>query len=80
MNISMPFLASTVQEHIPRELDALFHRTRTTISDTDKMLGIDLLIEVISDLLDNCFGSIFAELSHLQPSKNWTMQMLSLSV
>lgn len=69
MSISKPFLACTVQENIPRELEALTQRTRTTISDADKMLGIDLLIEVTCDLMDNCFGDIFAELSLLNPSK-----------
>jgi len=69
MCIHAPYLVSSVQERIPSELEGLYQRTRSRVSDTDKMLGIDLLIETTCDLIDTCFGSIFQELAELKPSK-----------
>ncbi|WP_410209616.1 hypothetical protein [Aquirhabdus sp.] len=70
MSINAPFLASTVQDRITTELEGLYQRTRSRVSDADKKLGLELLIEANCDLLDTCFGSIFEELSRLQPSKD----------
>lgn len=68
MSISPPVFACTLQERIPVELEALYHTTRTHVSDADMLHGVELLAEVYCDLLDTCFVRILDDLNRTNPS------------
>ncbi len=69
MSLNPPFLAATLDPRIPAELALLYERTRISVSDEDKMLGIHLLIDALCELMDTCFVQIFEEMAQTHPSK-----------
>lgn len=70
MSISPPIFACTLQERIPVELEALYHATRTKVTDADKIQGVELLAEAYCDLIDTCFVRLLDDLTNTDsPSK-----------
>ncbi len=72
MSISPPFFASALQARIPVELEVLYQSSRTHVSDADKLLGIELLIEAYCDLVDTCFVGLINEIQRTHESKDLT--------
>ena len=70
LSIRPPYLASTVHDRIPVELEKLYRRTRTHVTDADKMLGLELLIEANCDMIDTGFLALLDELSRTNPKLN----------
>ncbi len=69
MSIKPPFFCALLADHIPVDLEGIYQRTTTTVSDADKALGVQLLIEATCDLIDQCFGTMFDQLATIHPSK-----------
>jgi hypothetical protein len=69
MRMSPPMLACTLQARIPVELEALYQRSRTDVSDADKFLGIELLTDAYFDLIDTCFVRIIEKIGSSTHSK-----------
>ena len=70
MSIAPPFFASALQARIPLELEVLYQSSRTEVSDADKLLGIELLIEAYCDLIDTCFVGLINEIQRHHDSKD----------
>jgi hypothetical protein len=59
-----------VPAHIPIELEVLYQRSRTQVTDEDKILGVTLLTAVYFQLLDTTFVNILDALGKgVSPSK-----------
>lgn len=70
MSISPPIFACTLQQRIPVELEALYHTTRSKVTDADKKLGVELLAEAYCDVIDICFVRLLNDLNNSEnPSK-----------
>ncbi len=69
-SISPPYFASTMQQRIPSELEALYRRTRSKVSDADKRLGLELLIEANFNMIDTGFLALVEQLSKTHPGLN----------
>ncbi len=67
-SISPPYFANTVRDYIPIAFEALYQRTRMTVSDADKKLGLELLIEANCDLIDSGLVTLLNELSRMDPT------------
>jgi len=70
LSIRPPYLASSVQDRVPVELEKLYRRTRTHVTDADKMIGIELLIEANCDMIDTGFMALLDELTRTNPGLN----------
>jgi hypothetical protein len=68
MATNSPFIATPLQEHIPVELDALVQRTGSRITDRDKKLGIDLLVDAYCDVVDHTLISLLDEIGRRHDS------------
>jgi hypothetical protein len=67
-SIRPPYFASTMQQRVPVELEALYHRTRRTVSDEDKRIGLELLIEANCSMIDTGLLALVEQLSKTHPS------------
>jgi len=68
MLLQNPFIATPLQGHIPTELEALVLRSTSKITDRDKKLGIDLLVDAYCDVIDHTLIALLDELSHAYDS------------
>ncbi len=69
--IRPPYFANILQCHIPIALERLYWRTRTHVTDADKILGLELLIEANCDMIDTGLLALLDELSRTNPSLNF---------
>jgi hypothetical protein len=68
MPVQGPFIATPLQEHIPGELAALVQRTSGKITDRDKKLGIDLLVDAYCDVVDHTLIGLLDEIGRSHDS------------
>ncbi|WP_410209989.1 hypothetical protein [Aquirhabdus sp.] len=67
-SIQPPYFANTVRDYIPIAFEGLYQRTRTEVTDADKKLGLELLIEANCDLIDSGLVTLLDELASMNPS------------
>lgn len=68
MPVQGPFIATPLQDHIPGELAALVQRTSGKITDRDKKLGIDLLVDAYCDVVDHTLIGLLDEIGRTHDS------------